>query len=327
MTAEGRRLVSIVVPVYNSPSLEGLTAGIESVFRDAADDYEIIFVDDGSPDERVWPALERLARRSPRVRALQLTRNFGQQPATLCGLREARGDVVITMDDDLQHDPADIPLLLAEAHHDVVIAQFDRKEHGLLRRMASRVKGFFDEVLIGKPKNLQLSSFRLLSRTTVEGVLSIRTPNPFLPALMFHVSDDVAGVPVRHRPRGGGRSGYTLRKLLRMFSNLLINNSSFLLRVVAVAGIVFAFSSFALSAVVIYRKLAHKVSVQGWTSLIAAELLTGGLLLVSVGIIGEYLIRIVHSSEARPTYFVRCRTEGSEAADGVDDPGRIARAQ
>jgi dolichol-phosphate mannosyltransferase/undecaprenyl-phosphate 4-deoxy-4-formamido-L-arabinose transferase len=327
MTVDRRRLVSIVVPVYDSPSLEALTVAIDAVFRDAADDYEIVFVDDASPNERVWPALERLARRSSSVRALQLTRNFGQQPATLCGLREARGDVVITMDDDLQHDPADLPLLLSRADHDIVIAQFERKEHGLLRRLASRAKGFFDEILIGKPKGLQLSSFRLLSRTTVEGILSIRTPNPFLPALMFHVSKDVVGVPVRHAPRAGGRSGYTPRKLLRLFSNLVINNSSLLLRGVAAAGILFAFSSFVLAAIVIYRKLADKVAVQGWTSLMAAVLLTGGLLLVSVGIMGEYLIRIIQSAEARPTYFVRRRAAASEADDRVDDTLSVLSAQ
>src|SRR6266567_3161592 len=154
MSSEPRRLVSIVVPVYDSPSCEALTEGIEAVFRTLPDEYEIILVDDGSPDARVWPALERLAREHEHVRCLQLTRNFGQQAATLCGLREARGDVMITLDDDLQHDPADIPLLLGGADHDIVIAQFETKEHGFFRRVASRVKGVFDEIVIEKPKHL-----------------------------------------------------------------------------------------------------------------------------------------------------------------------------
>lgn len=308
MNSGARRLVSIVVPVYDSPSLEALTDRIETTFRGVADDYEIIFVDDGSPDAAVWRTLVRLSAGRDRVRAVQLTRNFGQQAATLCGFREVRGDVVVTLDDDLQHDPADIPLLLAQADHDVVIAQFSQKQHGVFRRIASRAKGLFDEIVIQKPKHLQLSSFRLLSRTVVDGVLAIRTPNPFLPALMFHVSRDVVGVPVTHGPRAGGKSGYTPRKLLRLFSNLLINNSSILLRAVAVMGALFAVVAFTLSGIVIYQRLAHRIAVQGWTSLFAAILLTGGLLLISVGIVGEYLIRIIESAEARPTYHVRRRT-------------------
>jgi dolichol-phosphate mannosyltransferase/undecaprenyl-phosphate 4-deoxy-4-formamido-L-arabinose transferase len=212
------------------------------------------------------------------------------------------------MDDDLQHDPADIPLLLAQSDHDIVIGEFAKKKQPFFRRAASAAKGVFDRIIIGTPRGLHLSSFRLLRRTVVEGVLSMRTPHPFMPALMFHVSKDVVGVPVRHARRAAGRSGYTLRKLLAMFSNLVINNSSILLRVAALAGMAFAALSFGLAAIVIYRKLAHDISVQGWTSLFAATMLMGGLLLVSVGIIGEYLIRIIATSEAKPTYFVRRRS-------------------
>jgi dolichol-phosphate mannosyltransferase/undecaprenyl-phosphate 4-deoxy-4-formamido-L-arabinose transferase len=308
-TASESRLVSIVIPVYDSPELDTLTTRIEDVLAAAGERYEIVFVDDGSRDARIWPALERLSRDRPRVRAVQLTRNFGQQAATLCGLREARGDVVITMDDDLQFDPGDIPALLAHGDHDIAIGQLVQREHHLFRRMASAAKGVFDRIVIGKPKGLRLSSFRLLSRTVVDGVLAMRTPNPFLPALMFHVSKDVIGVPVRHSRRFSGRSGYTLRKLIGMFGNLVLNNSSILLRVAALTGIFFALVSFALAGIVIYRKLVYHTSVQGWTSLFAATMLIGGLLLVSVGIIGEYLIRIIESSEAKPTYFVRRRSQ------------------
>lgn len=302
------RLVSIVVPVYDSPAPGVLADQIEKVLREAGVRYEIIFVDDASPDRGIWPALEKLARARQPVRCIQLSRNFGQQAATLCGLQEARGDVVITMDDDLQHDPRDIPLLLARADHDIVIGQLGSKEHHLVRRIVSRVKGVFDRLVIGTPKGLQLSSFRLLSRTVVDGILSMRTPYPFIPALMFYVSRDVVGVPVSHSKRAAGESGYTFRKLLRLFSNLLINNSSMLLRAAAYAGVCLAAVSFALAGVAVYRRLVHDVAVQGWTSLFAALMLIGGLLLVSVGIVGEYLIRIIETSEAKPTFFVRRRS-------------------
>jgi glycosyltransferase involved in cell wall biosynthesis len=303
-----RMRVSIVVPVYNSTVLPELADRVDAVFRARpGDSYELIFVDDASPDPRVWPALERLARERPAVQALQLTRNFGQPAATLCGLRQAQGDWVATMDDDLQHRPEDLPALLAQSGHDIVIGQFPRREHGLAKRAGSRLKGVFDRIILGKPRGIRLSSFRLLSRTVVDGVLAIRTPYPFLPALMFYVSRDVAGVDVGHDRRREGKSGYTLWKLIALFSNLLISNSSLVLRLVGHLGIAFALVSFGLALTVAYRKLAHGIPVQGWASLFTALLLIGGLLLFSLGIIGEYLIRIIESSEERPTYFVRRR--------------------
>ncbi|HEX2122401.1 MAG TPA: glycosyltransferase family 2 protein [Thermoanaerobaculia bacterium] len=299
--------VSIVVPVYNSPDIVALLDRIDAAFRGRAERYEVILVDDGSPDPRLWPRIEQLARDRNHVRVVQLSRNFGQQAATLCGLQEARGSYVVTMDDDLQHDPADIPLLLAHADRDIVIGQLVAKQHHLARRAVSRVKNVFDRLVIGTPKGLQLSSFRLLSRTVVDGVLAMRTARPFLPALMFHVSKDAAGVLVTHSRRASGRSGYTVSRLLGVFSNLVISNSSILLRAGAYAGFTLAFLSFVLAGVVIYRKLAHGVAVQGWTSLFAAILLIGGLLLIGLGIIGEYLIRIIESGEAKPPYIVRRR--------------------
>jgi dolichol-phosphate mannosyltransferase/undecaprenyl-phosphate 4-deoxy-4-formamido-L-arabinose transferase len=303
------RLISIVIPVYNSPAIDVLIDGIDAQFRDRPDRHEIILVDDASTDPRTWPILERIARSRAHVRAVQLTRNYGQQAATLCGLAEARGEIVITMDDDLEHDPRDLGALLAAADHDIVIAQFEEKQHRWGRRLGSRIKGWFDQIVIGKPKGLQLSSFRALSRSVVEGVVTVRTPNPFIAALMFHISTDVVGVPARHARRHSGRSGYTFRALLRLFSNLIINNSSILLRTVAYTGLFFATVSFGLAALVVYQKLVEKVSVQGWTSLLAAVLLIGGLTLFSLGVVGEYLIRIIESSEGRPTYFVRRRAQ------------------
>jgi len=302
-------LVSVVVPVYGSTVLAELAGRVHAVFAARpADDYELIFVDDGSPSPEVWSVLERLATGEGRVTALQLTRNFGQQPATLCGLREARGEVVITMDDDLQHRPEDIPALLdaqTAGGWDIVIGQLVERRHPWPRRLASRIKGYFDHLLIGKPRHIQLTSFRLLTRTVVDGVLSIRTPNPFLPAMMFHVTKSVGGVPVAHQARRQGRSGYSLRKLLRLFSNLVINNSSLLLRLVGQVGIVCAILSVLGACLVVYRKLAHGIAIEGWASLFTAMLFIGGLLLFGLGVVGEYLVRIIESSEAKPTYFVR----------------------
>jgi dolichol-phosphate mannosyltransferase/undecaprenyl-phosphate 4-deoxy-4-formamido-L-arabinose transferase len=316
--------VSIVIPVYNSSVLEEIVERIEAAFAGRDEGYEILFVDDFSPDPGVWPALARLAERRPAVAAIQLTRNFGQNAATLCGLRESRGDVVFTMDDDLEHGPEDIPRFLALADHDIVIAQFARTRHSWFRRAASRVKGEFDWLIVGKPRHLQFSSYRMLSRVVVDGILSIKTPHPFIPALMFHVSTDAVGLPVEHQARRRGTSNYTFLKLLRLFSDLLIHNSSIVLRLVGQAGIAIAGVSFAVAAWVIYRKLVYRIALQGWASLFAALLLIGGMLLFGLGVIGEYLIRIIESSEARPSYFVRRRSRNGAAAQGTGADGPVS---
>ena len=302
-------VVSVVIPVFNSPVLPELVARLEAVFlAQARTSLEIILVDDGSPDPRVWEEIEELARQRRHLVALRLTRNFGQHAATLCGLAEAPGEFVVTLDDDLQHAPEDIPALLAALEHaDVAIAQFEVRRDGLLRRLASRVKGVFDFWLIGKPGHLRLSAFRALRRVVVDGTLATRTPYPYLPALMFDVTRSVVGVPVSHYARPVGPSGYTGRKLLRMFSDLLVNNSSLVLRVVGWIGIATSMIGFVLAAVVIYRRLFDQIAVKGWASLFTAVLVIGGLLLFSLGVVGEYLVRIIESSEARPAYFVRDR--------------------
>jgi glycosyltransferase involved in cell wall biosynthesis len=293
--------------VFNSPALDELVRRIDSVFAGRPEDYEIIFIDDCSTDARVWPKLLELTEQHPGVRALQLSKNFGQHAATLCGLKHSRGDFVITMDDDLEHRPEEIPKFLSAADYDVVVAQFRHRNHSLFRRIASKIKGVFDRVIVGKPKDIQLSSYRMLSRVVVEGMLSINTPHPFLPALMFHVSDSVTGVDIEYGRRDEGTSGYTLRKLLRLFTDLLVNNSSLVLRLVGSVGIVLAAASFILALYFTYKKLTHGIAITGWTSLFATTLLIGGLLLFSIAVVGEYLIRIIEASEARPTYFVRRR--------------------
>ncbi|OFW09499.1 MAG: hypothetical protein A3H96_04015 [Acidobacteria bacterium RIFCSPLOWO2_02_FULL_67_36] len=308
-------LVSVVIPVYNTSVAEEIVDRIGAVFASRSESYEIVFVDDFSPSQDVWPRLAALAARNPAVRAIQLTRNFGQHAATLCGLREAGGDVVITMDDDLEHSPEDIPALLAHADRDIVLAQFKSKRHSLPTRIGSRIKSFFDWVILGKPRHLQFSSYRMLSRVVVEGMLSIRTPHPFIPALMLHVTKDVTGVEVEHRQRREGHSNYTFRKRVRLFNDLLIHNSSLVLRLVGNTGIAMAGVSVFVAGNTIYRKFAHGIAIGGWASLFAAQLLIGGLLLFGLGVIGEYLIRIIESSETRPTYLIRRRARASVSAD------------
>jgi len=300
-------MISIVVPVYNSSSsLVALSQRIDAVFSQTIKkQYELIFVDDGSPDQRTWQTLISITSQNKNVKAIKLMRNFGQHSATLCGLKEASGDHIITMDDDLQHLPEDIPRLLEKKEHDIVIAQFANKQHSLFKRITSKAKGWFDYIIIGKPPGIQLSAFRLLSRNVVLGMLKIKTPYPFIPALMFHISKNIATIEATHMKRQEGKSSYSFFKLVKIFSNLIISNSSLLLKLIGVLGLSFSFISFILATHFIYKRFVYSSIPAGWTSIIVALLFLGGLILFTLGIIGEYLIRIITGVENKPTYYIR----------------------
>ncbi|OGI04821.1 MAG: hypothetical protein A2Y25_04340 [Candidatus Melainabacteria bacterium GWF2_37_15] len=304
---------SIVIPVYNtSESLRELTARIKNVFSSVIKkDFEIIFVDDASLNPDTWKTLNELTSSEPNVISIRLTQNFGQQAATLCGINIARGNLIITMDDDLQHQPEDIPLLLKEQHHDIVIACFKKKKHSLFKVITSNIKGWFDEKLIKKPKHIRLSSFRLINNVVAQGILQIKTVNPFIPALMFNISRDVVNVEATHQKRKEGKTGYSLIKMMMVFSNLIINNSSLLLKISGLIGIFISLISFCFAIFIIVKKLFFGIPIVGWASVMVSSLFIGGTILFSMGIIGEYLVRIIKNIENRPTYFIRTKIGGN----------------
>jgi Glycosyl transferase family 2 len=205
-----RELFSIVIPVFNATTtLDQLVQRIAAVFAELPQfDHEIIFVDDASNRPETWPTLKRIALEHGQVRAVQLMRNFGQTSATFCGMKLARGHYIITLDDDLQHAPEDIPLLIAEREHDVVFAQFRELRHSMPKRVLSAMKNLILSFLIDKPKGLQLTSFRLFRRELARAMLSVViSPQATLPPLLFFMTRDVATVQVQHNPRleGGPR--------------------------------------------------------------------------------------------------------------------------
>lgn len=301
---------SVVIPVFNSvASLSEIVTRTTAVLNlNQKLSFEIIFVDDGSSNLKTWVKLQELAAQYNFVRAIRLSRNFGQQSATLCGIRYALGDFIITMDDDLQHPPEEIPKLLLERHHDVVIGQLYQKKHSIKKKLLSKLKGYFDKVILGKPRNLHLSSFRLINRPTANGMLALsNTPHPFLPAMFFFVTRDIVGVQVRHEYRKEGQTGYTFVKMILMFSNLLINNSSLLLSLIGTVGLSISLISFSIGLFLMVNRILFGTSIVGWTSLIVTILVLGGLILFCLGIIGEYLLRIIKGIENRPNYIIRER--------------------
>lgn len=297
---------SIVVPVYNSSkSLGELVERIDRVMQECNASYEVLLIDDASPDPASWRAIAELERYHDQVRSFQMMRNFGKQAALICGFEHVKGDFVITMDDDLQHAPEEIPQLMEQREHDVVVARFTEKKHSLFKRLSSEIKGWFDYKLIDKPRHLKMSPFKLIRREVVEQMLRIRTAYPFIPALIFYVTRDVVNVRISHRERKYGRTTFTFRKMLKLFTYLIINNSSLVLRLVAILGVSMAVLSIGMGVYFLVRSLFVGTQYKGWTSTIVVLTTTSGMILFSIGVIGEYLIRIVTGIEARPPYVLR----------------------
>lgn len=301
------RLYSIVVPVFGTDrSLVELAGRIGSVFSGLPEkNYELIFVNDGSPHAQTQATLDQIYASDPAVTVITLSKNFGQQAATLCGIDHARGDFIITMDDDLQHRPEDIPRLMACESHDAVIASFQQKKHSSFKRAASRLKGWFDQIILNKPKHIQLTAFRLITRSVANGFKSCQTPYPLISAMLFRITTDIVNVTIEHQQRYEGHSQYTLWKMIKLFSNLIINNSFLLLRILGLVGIGGFGLSLLFSTYLVIRHFFWGFGVSGWASLILATVFIGGLVLFGIGIIGEYLLRILANLEQNNMYFIK----------------------
>ena len=302
-----KTLYSIIVPVYKSTkSLKELSIRLKAVFdKVQGADYELIFVNDSPFFNETVKTLLQLSENDQNIVTIELMKNFGQQAATLCGIEHAKGDYLITMDDDLQHAPEDIVRLMEKKEHDVVISRFVGKKHGLFKRITSEIKSYFDHVILGKPKHIKLTAFRMIKADIAELMFKRNTPYPFIPALLFSITDDIVNVEIQHHARCEGKSSYTLVKMLQVFSNLIINNSSFLLRMIGYIGIFIALFSGVSAAAIFVKKIFFDYVIAGWTSIMLTIIFFGGMTLFTLGVIGEYLIRIIATTEQRPVYYVK----------------------
>lgn len=305
---------SVVIPVYNSNrSLPELAERLHAVFRRKMNEtYEIILVDDCSPRPETWNTMRSLAEVDACVRVFRLARNFGQGCALLCGMAQARGNWIVTMDDDLQHRPEDIPRLAEKRDHDVVLARFSEKRCSAFKKITSNLKARLDALLLGKPKHISSSPFRLMKRHVVQGLLAIRTPRPFFIAMILSVTADIVNVDAAHEARKYGRSNYTLRNSFSMISNMLFNNSAFMLRSMSVFGFTLAGVSIFYGIYLVLRTLIKHYAPPGWTSLMVVVLISSGIIIFCLGILGEYVARLIETAESRPSWVIRDRIDHTQ---------------
>jgi polyisoprenyl-phosphate glycosyltransferase len=304
--------LSIVVPVYNSDeSLPLLVREIQGAL-DGKIKYEVLFVNDGSKNQKTREVLKTIVSVNSNIQSIELRRNYGQHAATVCGFAHASGSWIVTLDDDLQHDPAEILKLWPKREHDIVMGQYESHQFPLKRRIFSKVKSIFDHIILDIPEDIRLTSYRLIKKDVVASMLSIKSDRPFLPTLMAAVTSDIVGVTVGHRKRVYGHSTYGFFDLLSLFSNSLFNNSTLLLSVLGRIGLFFAVSSFVFGIYLIYVRLHNPNAPQGWTSLMVTIFFLGGVQMCGVSLLGEYLLRLVKLSENRPTFTVKSITRGKK---------------
>lgn len=303
-------LYSIVVPVYNSEkSLKELYERIKLVFDNIeAKEFELILVDDSSKDNS-FSIMEELHKRDKRVKAIQLAKNCGQHPALLCGFSYASGDYIITMDDDLQHPPEEIPKLIAymDEHEevDVVIGKYAEKKHSFIRNMGTAASNWISSIVFGKPMDLQLTSFRLMRKFIVDDLCAVHISTPRIGNMLLQVSNRISNVMVEHDSRKYGKSGYTFFRLVKDLINNIITNSALPLIIVRDIGIVSFCVSIILALFYLLRYVISGVTIQGFTTLVLLILLFSGITLFALGVIGEYLMRILKEAKKMPNFFVR----------------------
>ena len=310
---------SVIIPAYNSAaSLVELCERLERVFSEVMQEsYELVIVNDGSSNPATWATIEHIAQR-PHVVAINLMRNYGKPGAVICGIAHAAGRWIVTIDDDLQQLPEDIPKLAALRSHDVVVGEIGSKQHSWWIRCSSSIKARFDRVILGVP--CPMSPLKLITAQVAQGMLEVSTPRPFIPALLCSVTTDIVSTPIRHQPSKLESSRYSLFKRLSQFSNLLIGNSSLLLRGIGIIGATAAFAGFIFALYTVVRILLGDEIVPGWASLIVINLTFGGLILIALGINGEYLLRILEHSSSRPAYRVRDLLRSEDQSEAETGP-------
>ena len=300
---------SVVIPCYKSAKtikkVVMLTA--EEFDKLKIEDYEFVLVNDCSPDSgETIEVLKALAEEYSFVKVVNLGKNAGQHNATMAGLRYASGDYIISMDDDMQTHPSQLPKLLSklEEGYDIVYGYYPKKKESSFRRLGSSLNHFTVRLLIHKPKWLKTSSFWVIRRYIRDYAIQYTHPSVHLQGIFLRTTDNIACIPIQHFEREQGTSTYTLKKLIKLYSNI-VGYSVIPLRIVMSLGYLMAAAGFITDVVVIVRKLLNPGIAAGWSSLIGTMCLFSGVILVALGIVGNYVGRLFTGQTKAPQYVVR----------------------
>lgn len=312
--------LSIVVPVYNSAAtLPKLADRLHSVLSGIGLPFEVVLVEDGSRDKS-FEVIAELAKARPWLRGFRLLRNFGQHNALLCGIRHARNAVIVTLDDDLQNPPEEIPRLLAKLGEgfDVVYGTPENEQHGLLRDLASRITKMTLQKAMGAETARQVSAYRAFRTELREAFTEFRGHLVSIDVLLTWGTARFAALSVKHQPRAEGRSNYTVYMLVTHALNMLTGFGTFPLQLASLTGFAFMLLGVAIFVYVLASYALRGSPVAGFPFLASIVAVFSGAQMFAIGIIGEYLARIHFRMMDRPTYVVRSTTEAPAARPGAD---------
>lgn len=308
--------ISVVIPCYGAAkALPELLTRVDAALKALQVSYEILLIDDCAPDG-LAAVVQRELSRYPHLHYIELMFNTGQFRALMCGFAHARGRYVVTMDDDLQHPPEEIGKLyecLRNAPHlDAVFGAYEAKRHSADRNFGSWLVRTVNTWIFHKPRDLVMSSFRCLRHELVVTLLANKTRYPVIGPLILSSTRRIENVTVRHDARKYGRSNYNFAKLVRATLDNVLSFSSLPLQIISIGGVCISLMSFTLAGVYAIGHIIRGGGVPGWTSLFLIINFYAGLGLLSVGVVGEYLIRILGESRGQPSYVVRRQLKGGD---------------
>ncbi|MGZ4055982.1 MAG: glycosyltransferase family 2 protein [Bacteroidia bacterium] len=297
--------ISIVIPVYNSSEIiEELHQRIVKALQDYCT-YELIFVNDCSKDNS-WQKIALLAQNNNSIVGINLRKNSGQDNALLAGLRVVKGNYCVIMDDDLQHDPEDILKLHQECKKgfDVCYANFNDKKQSILKNTGSNVNGKIAELLVAKPKGIYLSPFKIINSSTVMEIAKFAGPYPYIDGIILTITQNLTQINTEHQQRHSGKSNYTFSRSFSVFMKLFTGFSVIPLRLATIGGFTATIIGFIISLKYLYDYFITKNYIPGWTTVVVLIIFFGGLILTTLGIIGEYIGRMYLTLNNKPQYTI-----------------------
>lgn len=301
-------LLSIVIPVYNAEkTIEDLCLTLVSLL---GGDYllEIVLINDCSCDGTDAICKRLQSTFSETITYVRLSRNFGEHNAVMAGLIQTHGDYVVVMDDDFQNPPEEVPRLVAEIQKgfDVVYSKYPIKQDSAFRNLVSFLNGSMARVVLNKPANLYLSSFKVMNRFVVNQIVIYKTPNPYLDAIILRITRHIGTMEVRHEQRRMGKSGYTMKKLAALWGNIIVSYSLFPLRLLAVIGFILTLLGIYSVADMLIRDIHPLLAdLSDLEEFASVSLFFRGLQLLATGIVGEYVGRIYCKLNHEPQFIIR----------------------
>jgi len=299
-------LISLIIPTYKgAKTLSKLVDELLLTFKDHK--VEIIIVNDSSPDSTHIDSKILLKKYPNKITYLKLSKNFGEHSATMAGLRHSEGGLVVIMDDDFQNPPDEalkLVLYSLKNDHDVVFTKYKIKNDSLIRNIMSKIANVSAQVILKKPKNIYFSSFKSIKRNIVDEIIKYEGPFPYIDGLILSITNNIGSCDVIHDERKFGKSGYNLGKLFKHYSNLSINFSTIPIHLFSVLGFAITIMSFMLIIAIVIEKLINPSVPLGYSTLIACIIFFSGIQLLFLGLIGEYIGKILKNVNKEKQYNV-----------------------